>query len=841
MSRSDARFFDGPDRGDDPPRIRLDAQASGQGSIVQLGQGTQHIYLPPGGQTPRAVAAAVHTLPRGIATFTGRDSELDEILDAVPFAAEAGRPVAVHAIDGMAGVGKTAFALHAAHGLAPRFPDGQLFLDLHAHTPGRRPVDPGDALGSLLLAIGVNAAQIPRGLDARAALWRGQLAGRRMLVLLDDAAGHRQVRPLVPAASGCLVLITSRRRLAALDDVVVLSLDTLPPDAAAGLFARLAPTAPGESDAVARLVGLCGHLPLAIALLAGRLRHHRSWTIADLAADLEAARDRLAEIHAEDVTVAAAFDLSYQDLPTDWQRLFRRLGLHPGPDVDAYAAAALDNIDLSHARQGLDALYLDHLIDEPTRGRYRFHDLIRGYARGLTGHDTTTDRGAAHDRLDAYYLAAATVASRHVGGGAPASPPAEHHPGAVPDFASRKTACAWLETERANLDASIGNAAASGHHLHTIQLTDAMSTFLRGAGHWDQALALHHTSLTAARAAGDRRGEAGALRDLGAVQRLTDDYPAAQASLTDALRLYRGLGDRYGEADALTWLGAVQRLTDDHPAAQASFTNALRLSRTLGDRRREANALRGLGIAQWLTGDYPTARANLTDAVALYRTLGDAYGEANALRNLGVVQRATGDYPAAQASLTDALTRSRALGDRAGEAGALHNLGVVQQTTGDYPTAQASFTDALTRYRALGSRFGEANALRDLGAAQQATGDHPTAHANLTDALNLYRTLGNQLGEADVLNRQGELLLASATQPDALTHHEQALRKARELRNPLQEARALEGIGRCHLHAHNTEEGRGHLHQALAIYCRLEAPETEHVKTTLATLKPHDP
>jgi Transcriptional regulatory protein, C terminal/NB-ARC domain len=270
-------------------------------------------------------------------------------------------------------------------------------LPLHAHTPGQRPVDPADALASLLLAAGIGAQQIPPGLTARASRWRDYLAGKRILLVLDDAAGHEQVRPLLPGTAGSLVLVTSRRRLAALEDAAVISLDTLAPGEAAELLARLAGR-PGEAagdPGVGEIARLCGYLPLAIGMLARQLNHHPAWTTAVLAADLAAAQDRLALMRAEDLSVAAAFDLSYQDLPDDQQRLFRRLGLDPGPSIDAYAAAALDDISPDRARRGLEGLYDQHLLIELAPGRYRLHDLLREHARALADADDPADCAAA--------------------------------------------------------------------------------------------------------------------------------------------------------------------------------------------------------------------------------------------------------------------------------------------------------------------------------------------------------------------------------------------------------------------------------------------------------------
>jgi hypothetical protein len=320
--------------------------------------------------------------------------------------------VGIHAIGGMAGVGKTAFAVHAAHQLAPRFPDGQVFLPLHGHTPGQAPVTPEDALARLLQMCGITAGHIPQGLEARAALWRDHLASKQLLLLLDDAAGHEQVRPLLPGTAGSLVIITSRRRLTALEDARSVSLDTLTPDEAARLFIRLTGRTgldPGDAD-VGQITALCGCLPLAIGMQARRLYHHPAWTVAALATDLATAHDRLALMQAENLSVAAAFEESYADLAEDEKQLFRRLGLHLGDDIGAHAAAALDGTDLATARRHLEALYDHYLLTEPVLGRYRLHDLIREHARALAADDPGADRDRAVDRLLDYYCGTATVA-----------------------------------------------------------------------------------------------------------------------------------------------------------------------------------------------------------------------------------------------------------------------------------------------------------------------------------------------------------------------------------------------------------------------------------------------
>jgi tetratricopeptide (TPR) repeat protein/transcriptional regulator with XRE-family HTH domain len=735
-----------------------------------------------------AAAAATRTLPRDIAAFTGREHELAQLLEEIDGLAVGGAVVGIHAIDGMAGIGKTTFAVHAAHRLAGSFPDGQYFLPLHGHTPGQRPVDPADALASLLLTAGLAPQQIPPSTEARAARWRDHVAGKKMLLLLDDAVGHDQVRPLLPGTAGSLVLITSRRRLAALEDAAVISLDTLPPGEAAALLARLVARAgiDAADPAAGAITRLCGYLPLAIGLIAGQLRHHPARTVGQLAADLAAATDRMALLQAENVSVSAAFDLSYQDLTEDLRRLFRRLGLIPGPSFDVYATAALDGTSLALSRSGLDELYDQHLITETAPGRYRLHDLLREHARALATTDDLADRDAAAGRLLDYYLHTALAAGRHCITWArtfrqqpPGSPPAQ-----VPDLSTFGQSAAWLDAERPNLHAAADFAAIRGRSRYAIAIPAAISGFLEACGHWDQSAALHQTALAAARLAGDRLGEADTLGTLGELQRDTGDHLAATGSLTRALALYGEGGDRLGQAWTLSSLGFLRTDTGDYPAAAASHQQALALFGEAGDRRGQAWTLAGLGLLQQLTGDHPAAAASQQQALALFGDLGDVEGQAGALNVLGVVQQETGDYPAAAASQQQALALFRDIGHRLGQAYALNNLGLVQQHTGDYPAAAASHQQALA----------------------------------------LFTDLGNLLGQAEALNRLGELSLRTSATGQARDQHTRALAIARDISAAPEEARAQEGLGRSHLQEGSPGQAAANLQQALTIYQRIGAP-----------------
>jgi tetratricopeptide (TPR) repeat protein/transcriptional regulator with XRE-family HTH domain len=782
------------------------------------------------------VAAATRTLPRDIASFTGRARELEQLAEA---AAGAGGMVDIHAIGGMAGVGKTAFAVHAAHQLAGRFPFGQIFLPLHGHTPGQRPVDPEDALASLLLTAGVAPAQIPPGLEARGALWRNRLAGQQLLLILDDAMSSEQVLPLLPGTGESLVLVTSRRHLSALDDATAISLDTLPADHAAGLLIRLAGRAGLGADdpGVQEIIRLCGYLPLAIGMVARQLRHHPAWTVAGRAADLAAAVDRLELMTTENLSVTAAFNLSYEDLTADQQRLFRRLGMYPGPEADEYAAAALDGTGLAAARGSLEALYDQYLLTEPAPGRYRMHDLIREHARALAGRvDPDRDRELATARLLDYYQHAAARAEALTARQTRPGPAVTDGAVPVPGLAGGEQALAWARTERASLLACLDHATATGQHARVIALTAGLAGLLRLDGPWAEAVTRHQAAIGAARQTGDRLSQANALHDLGDVQWLMGEYRAAAWDLEQALSIYRDVGDRLGQANALRYLGAVRRGTDDYPAAAQDLEQALRIYRDLDDRLGQAYALYYLGDVRQLTGDYPAAAQILEQALRIYRDLDDRLGQANALRYLAAVRRATGDYRAAAHDLEQALGISRDLGNRFGQAWALLYLGIVRRATGDYRAAAHDLEQALGISRDLGDRFGQAWALLYLGIMRRATGEYPAAAHDLEQALGILGDLGHRGGEVQALNERGTLHRVSGDLTQAEECHRQAVDLARQIGSWWDEAHALAGLARCARTGGHATKAEALLRQALDIFQRIGTVEAGDVSRELTAL-----
>jgi transcriptional regulator with XRE-family HTH domain/tetratricopeptide (TPR) repeat protein len=530
-------------------------------------------------------------LPAPLPGFTGRRAEIaavDRLVDA--------SAVVVASIDGMAGVGKTAFAVQVAHRLAEHFPDGQLFVDLHGSTDGVAPVRPDGALASVLRALGLPDERIPQGLDDRAALYRSRLAGRKVLILLDDAANEAQVVPLIPGTPGCMVLVTSRLRLPGLDSTHAFSLDVLPRRDAVVLFTRVTEDPSIAPELLAEVVELCDRLPLAIRIAAARLRARPAWTAAHLIDRLRDHRRRLGELEAGLRSVTAALDLSYRQLARPERRAFRLLGLHPGGDLDAHGAAALIGCSPGEAEGLIGGLLDAHLIQEPTPGRYRFHDLVRAYA---AAGEPEPDRAEALTRLLDHCCRTASAAMDllhpYERERRPPAHPTDAPTPALPDEAAAR---AWLDAELANLLAAAHLAADRNRPGHLRHLSTTLHRHLRTLQRHADAAALHERALTLARARGERRGEAEALLCTGHVERLVGRSDRAVGRYRAALAAARACGHRTVELDALVFLGHMDRFRGRYETARARFTEVLTIAPGTGHHAAQAEALVGLGFVR---------------------------------------------------------------------------------------------------------------------------------------------------------------------------------------------------------------------------------------------------
>jgi tetratricopeptide (TPR) repeat protein len=778
-----------------------------------------------------------HSLPPDTAAFTGRGAELDRITSAVMDFAPGGGVDAIRAIGGMPGAGKTALAVHAAHTLRERFPDWQLFIDLHGHTPGVEPAKAEDALAMLLAAAGADPRSLPADPEERARMWRDRMAGQRALLVLDNAASSSQVAPLLPGGGDCLVLITSRRYLGDLPAAAVpVQVDVLPAERAAEMFTRLAPRASTEPNGVAEVVMLAGFLPLAISLLARVFTRHSSWTLADLARETRAS---LLTMKAEHDSIAAAFDVSYQHLEPAERRFFRFLGLHPGTAFDAYATAALAGISLEDAARLLDTLHGEGLLTETGYHRYGMHDLIHWYARDRAAAEPDSDREQAIEHLLDFYQNTAEIAETYLARRTRTPADAAKPPPAMPDLPGRAEALAWVRSERANLIACLDYAAGTRRYSRVVTLTSAMAGLLRDDGPWTDAVACHTKAVQAAQYASNRLGEARALSDLGTALRLTGDYRSAARILAEALNISQDTGDSLVQAYALSELGGVQYLSNDYLEARQTLEKALFLSRHAGDRLGQAYTLTYLGALRHMTGDTHRAMQALKEALRIYREIRNQLGEADALLYLGALQRRIGDFSHAVKSLQKALDISVEIGNQLGAANALLDLGTVYRYTGDHQGAIGLLQEALRLSRTIGDRLGVASALYNLGAAQRETGELSGAAQSFWEALRTYGDLGDRSGEATVLNGIGNLHRISGDPKQARSCHEQAPDLARQVRISWDGGNALLGLGRCAVVTGHTTAAEKNLQQALKVFQQIGAVEASEASAELNDLR-HD-
>jgi DNA-binding SARP family transcriptional activator/tetratricopeptide (TPR) repeat protein len=722
-------------------------------------------------------------LPPDIADFTGREGLMDR-LDAL-VAGDSGA-VVINAIDGTAGVGKTALAVHWAHRVRHRFPDGQLHLNLRGYALSP-PLQPAQALTYFLRSVGVPAEDIPVDLDEATAMYRTALSDKRMLILLDNAVSAQQVRPLLPASPGCVVLVTSRDRL---DGLVAtnaarrVTLDVLPADEAIALLERMlgAGRVAAEPGAAAELASLCARLPLALRIAAAHLAGRPALRIADHVSALRAGNP-VASLQIEgdeETAVAAAFDLSYSALKPDAQRLFRLLGLVPGADVDVAAAAALADLPRTDAEFLLTRLAVAHLIDRHETGRYTFHDLLRRYAWDRAHEeDGKSGRDVARGRLSGHYL---TVASAAVDLLYPYM--LRLRPAEAQLFTSHAAALGWLDAERANILAAVPEADPPT----AVLLADTMRTYLYMRGHngdlfqvaeaalavagdpralaaahlglatahysqndYPEAISHYTSALEQCRAAGWVLGEAAMLNNLGVISEQLGDLDKANERYVQSLELHRREGMRDREGPALMKIGSNHQYRGEFEQAAGYYRQALDISRSLSSRHSEANALHYLGATEFLMGRLDDAYAHNSEALAIYLDLGARNDEAQARSHLANVYRAWGRHSDALESLAAALVLALQTGERRTETWIRNCLGATRQAMGDAAKAIAEYESSLEIARQIGARYEECEALIGLAANRMSTSD-------AVRAVKLARKTGYRY-----LQERGEAVLTALT------------------------------------------------------------------------------
>lgn len=777
----------------------------------------------------RATAARPTTppgssLPRDTRNFTGRSGELG-ILLADPAPGGHGTAMPLTVVHGMPGIGKTALVVHAAHRMRPRYPDGQLYVDLRGYSD-QPPYEPADALAFLLHAIGV-PDPLPTTLDERTARWREWTAHHRVLVVLDNARDADQVRPLLPGSPECHTIVASRNRLVDLDGAVFLPLEVLSVSEAASLFARIVgPARAADTASLRRVVELCGCHPLTVSLLASRFRHRDTWDLQYVADRLERATDPLDVF---DERVAAALRLSYTDLDAPARRLFRLLALHPGPDITLEAATALCGADgPGEVGRAADSLVDRHLLDDPVRDRYRLHDLVRVFGDHL-GHRTepAPHRSSALRRLMSYYLTAADHADRLVFPGRRRRPvpPGLLSP-VTPDFAAGRdagsavdAASVWLTVERGNLLA-VARTAAAEHPDFAALFPHVLAHSLERWGTHDITAELHAAALAALRSGGDRPALAQTLVERANVL-ARRNHGMALAAATEALVLFEELGDRRGRADALLETGRAHLGAGRGETCLRALDRALALYRGIDDPQGVAATLNVQGTAHVHRAEYTEAMRCFRTVLDIDRGLGDLHGEATAWNNLGEVRHALGFLEEARDHYEQARRLMRRVGGRKELAIIDTNLGAVRDGTGR--SDLALLRRALASHRASGDAIGEINTLISLGTTctRSGRGEEALAHFGAAERLadridNPYERQRALLGIADAQYTAGRW-------GAALAEYRNALEIASQYSYSRCEALALAGIFRSGIQLGEIDSARAHGERALALWLRLGA------------------
>jgi DNA-binding SARP family transcriptional activator/tetratricopeptide (TPR) repeat protein len=841
----------------------------------------------PSGSTAGAESAAVvpAQLPGPTAAFVGRIrslKRLDELLNDLDDG------MAIGVVSGTAGVGKTTLAVHWAHQVRDRFPDGQLYVDLRGHAAAP-PLRPLEVLAGFLPALGVPAREVPDTLDRAAAQYRSLLADRRILVVLDNAESAEQVRPLLPGSPGCVVLVTSRGRLGGLvarDGARHHLLDVLDPGESRALLARLLGEAriQAEPRAAVQLTQLCAHLPLALRIAAAHLTIQRGRTLTGEVAELSAG-NRLAALEVDgdqESAVRAAFDRSYTALDPEARRLFQLLGLVPCLDFTAETAATLADTTPGQAAGLLEILAGAHLLGTPVPGRYSLHDLLRLYAAERAVEEmSATDRGAAAGRLLSAYLVTADAADRLLNPDRirlPLPEPGPDTPRQLAAIGDHTEALAWLDAERFNLAVGVRHAAEHGPRSFGWLLAHTLHGFFNLRMHTVDWRSVSEAGLAAAEADGSQAGQAAAYLSLGTRYERQGDYPRAEIAITKALAFAEEGEWLEGQAVALSELGIIRRhagrlqdaadyFTQAVDVARRSgpptlvagrlvslgnlyaeagqlekaadyYTQVLPLFRQVGSRGREAVILGNLGECCVVLGRLDEALDHFTNALTLNREIGHRGQAADNLRALATAHCDAGSYAEALELARSALSGSHETGDRRFEADALNTMGTVYQRLANFGRAADHHRRALQLSRDIGVRQHEVAALIGLAHSYQHLGDSDQATTCAEQALLLARQDGFRLLEGPARTAIATVKLAQDRLDESIEHATEALDVHRSTGHRLGEARTLLILGGAQQRSGETDGAAASWRQALRLFVEVGAPEAEKARSLLAAGTP---
>jgi tetratricopeptide (TPR) repeat protein len=777
-------------------------------------------------------------LPPAVPVFAGRSSEL-AILSQV--LTRPGGTTVITAIGGTAGVGKTALALRWGHLMAAEFPDGQLYANLRGFGPSSTPVSPGTAVRVLLEGLDVPAERLPYTEDGQLNLYRSLLVGKRMLIVLDNAHDEAQVRPLLPGSPTCRVLVTSRNQLAgltALDAAHPLLLDVLSEAEAWDLLEQRlgADRLHTDDNAVHQIIKACAHLPLALSIVAGLAVLRPALPVTGIAAELSASQGLNAFTAGEPASdIRSVLSWSYRYLDELTARAFRLAGLHPGPNLDRYAAAALTGMPIEQAERALLTLTQTGLMQRAGSGRYSMHDLLRVYARELsTTHDSEAERRTALTTLSDYYLHAVYTASVVMFPAESQRPPRVCAPAtSLPHFADHTQAREWLDPELASLVAISGYAIENGELPRATEMSTILYSYLDFGHHYTEAVTIYRHALEAAARAGDLSAEGAAIFGLASVDYRQGRYLDAIERYQQALRRFEEAGDRAGQVRVGHSLGNTYQIQGQHRQAAAQLRNALAFYRETGDWRMEAHALHDAGLLYLRQSWFRQASRYLHQALALYQKTGDRLLEAHLMLNIGFADFRRGLDEQAADTWHRALAIMRDRGDRRGEAVAFSYLGAIRMRQRDHELAASYLQRTLELNRAHDCLHTAADTLGDLGLNHLRQGHHQTALNELHQALDLARDSQEPGLTAVVLNGLGEALITIGRPAEGLARYAEALEVAAQAGDRYVRACARAGLGSAHDALGNRAEAIQHWQLAHDAYVRLGVPEAEEVRCLL--------
>lgn len=771
--------------GTDPrPELRMLHQKLLNGSV-------QHPAAAKDSNTP----AAVDTLDPDPPHVAGREDDISALVDALTTDLRTGNRAAVAAIDGLPGVGKTTLAVHVAHAIRSRCPDGALQINLHTHDPHLPPLDPRQALTQLLEAVGTPWRELGRAdtLSALAALWRKRTGGRRLLLVLDDVRDAAQIEPLIPASAGTVVLITSRRRLAGRSGIRQHSLGPLSDAAATEILARITDRSVHDDDDLARFTQCCGGLALAITVAAGHLRSRPVWTVGDLAARLSTTSRALAE---DPLTgpIHTAFAMSYQALSSPLRELLRYIAAHPGPDIGLPAAAAMSGGEVADTDIRLDALVDYRLLDQVGAHRYRLHDLLGQYILAQADEKESQDNRRGVSRAIAFYQAATARADHALH---PRRRELHYPMESAPQEGVRldipEQARSWLDDERLNLAAVTTWAAKVGQAGEVGLLSHVLAQHLDRRGLWQQAL--HHIEqlLATPTAFPDPDSDtvrARLLTDQAGLFIRIDELDQALRAAHSALAVWNTVDDHYGRADAQFQIGRAHYVAERHEQAVHAYRIASALYEGLGDLSRVATAEDQWAVATFLQGHHDEAFSRADHALGIARHQNDLPVVCDALINVGEMHRRVGHHREALACFQEAHTLSGTLGDPLVTAVLGNNIGAVYEHAGDHQRALTSFQAALEQFRAIGDHRGEIDSLILLASAHTHLADHQAAFEDLRQATALAHRTHDQRRQSQVHLASGSTHSAAGDAPRAIADYHRALGVARQAAAFLEQTQA---------------------------------------------------